>query len=124
MPSLVSTCLLLLSLTVRAGEAGILGASAAGGAASAAAGAVTYQDVPGGATFGRNATMDLITLLILGAFTAGLITTFISYWVVILFKRHFLKIADPPRSFVMEKNLKCTSGENRKIYCEIFCIIL
>ena len=70
-----------------------------------------FDQTVNGATLGRNATLDLIVLLVVGGFVAGLVTVGTVYWGVKLFRKHVLKITDPPKSFVMEKKVKCTSGQ-------------
>ena len=108
----VTSLLLLLSLLVREGEAaGVVGA-ATGGAAGAAGAAGTFEQSVGGAAFGRNAIMDILGLVIMGAFLVGAITVFIAHKGVKLFKKHVLKIPEPPKSFVMEKRVKCKSGNS------------
>ena len=106
----VSTSLLVLSLFVRSGEAGILGAAAAGGAAAAAGEAGISNKHESGSTFGRNSTMDFIAMVVIVGFVVGIVATIAGHWGVRLFKKYVLKIVDPPRSFVIEKKVKCTSG--------------
>ena len=57
--------------------------------------------------------MDIIAFGVVGAFGVGIIVTIASHCLMKLFKKHVLKIVDPPRSFVMEKKVKCKSGEQR-----------
>ena len=108
--NLVSTSLLVLSLFVKSGEAGILGAAAAGGAAAAAGEAGIFNKHESGSTFGRNSTMDFIAMVVIVGFVVGIVATIAGHWGVRLFRKYVLKIVDPPRSFVIEKKVKCTSG--------------
>ena len=62
-------------------------------------------------TLGRNATMDFIVLLIAAGFVTGLVTVGAVHWGRKLFRKYVLKITDPPQSFVMEKKVKCISGQ-------------
>ena len=84
-------------------------AAAAGGGARAAAGYYNNQGYTG-AYSGRNATMDLLSIIVIVAFAVGVVTVGLSYCVIALFRKYVLKIPDPPESFVMEKKIKCRSG--------------
>ena len=106
----MAAMLLVFLLTVKEIECGIpMMAAAAGGGARAAAGYYNNQGYTG-AYSGRNATMDLLSIIVIVAFAVGVVTVGLSYCVIALFRKYVLKIPDPPESFVMEKKIQCRSG--------------
>lgn len=70
----------------------------------------------GGSTIGRSASMDIMALSIMGAFAFGALMVFICKKGIRLFKKHVLKIPEPPQNFIMEKKVKCVSGHNMMLF--------
>ena len=60
--------------------------------------------------------MDIMALSIMGAFAFGALMVFISKKGIRLFKKHVLKIPEPPQTFIMEKKVKCVSGHNMMLF--------
>ena len=80
------------------------------GAAAGGAAAVLGIGGGGGQRI-RDEDREALVMFLMAAMVAGVALVFVSVQGVRLFRRHVLKIADKPESFVMDKKVKCKSGE-------------
>ena len=74
-------------------------------------GAFAARPGGGGTERIRNEDQEALVMFLMAAMVAGVALVFVSVQGVRLFRRHVLKIADKPESFVMDKKVKCKSGD-------------
>ena len=77
--------------------------AAAGGAAAVLGG--------GGGERIRDEDAEALVMFLMAAMVSGILLVFVVVQGVRIFRRHVLKIPDKPESFVMDKKVKCKSGE-------------
>ena len=96
-------CVLVLSLLTREVSSSV--AAAAGGAAAVLGGS------GGGGERIRNEDQEALVMFLMGAMVAGilLVGAVIQGYKVI--RKHVLKIPDKPKSFVIDRKIKCKSGK-------------
>ena len=95
--------MLLVSLLAREVHCSI--GAAAGGAAAVLGGR------GGGGERLRNEDQEALVMFLMAAMVSGVLMVGVTVQGYKLFRRHVLKIPDKPKSFVMDKKVKCKSGE-------------
>ena len=55
--------------------------------------------------------LQALVLFLVAALVSGVLLVFVVIQAIRLFRRHVLKIPDKPKSFVMDKKVKCKSGD-------------
>ena len=55
--------------------------------------------------------IQLLSMLLIAAAVGGMLLVFLIYMVYIFIRRYIFKIQEPSKNFVMEKKVKCKSGE-------------
>ena len=83
--------------------------AAAGGAAAVLGGA-------GGDDRMRDEDQEALVMFLMGSMVAGIMLVLVVIQGVKLFRRHILKIPDKPKSFIMDKKVKCKSGEKLLLF--------
>merc|ERR1711884_68245 len=60
--------------------------------------------------------LQALVLFLVAALISGVLLVFVVIQAYRLFRRHVLKIPDKPKSFVMDKKVKCKSGHNMMVF--------
>ena len=58
----------------------------------------------------RNENQEALVMFLMAAMVTGIILVLVAIQGYKLFRRHVLKIPDKPKSFILDKKVKCTSG--------------
>ena len=59
----------------------------------------------------RNEDQEALVMFLMASMVTGILMVLVAVQGYKLFRRHVLKIPDKPKSFVMDKKVKCKSGE-------------
>ena len=60
-------------------------------------------------------------MFLMASMVTGIILVLVAIQGYKLFRRHVLKIPDKPKSFILDKKVKCTSGEY--IFCLLYSLV-
>ena len=87
---------------------------------AAAGGAAAVLGTSGGGERIRNEDQEALVMFLMAAMVTGILLVGVTVQGYKLFRRHVLKIPDKPKSFVMDKKVKCKSGEHIMIPLFLF----
>ena len=74
-------------------------------------GAFAARPGGGGTERIRNEDQEALVMFLMASMVTGILLVLVVIQGVKLFRRHVLKIPDKPKSFIMDKKVKCKSGE-------------
>ena len=107
---------LTFALSLRKVECGV--AAAAGGAA------YILKGLAGGGERIRDEERETLVMFMMGSMAAGVMILGLIVVAVKAIKRYVFKIKPPPKSFVLDKKVKCTSGKTQFFYFNNFILLI
>ena len=78
---------------------------------AAAGGAAAVLGGGGGSERMRDEDQEALVMFLMASMVTGILLVLVIIQGVKLFRRHVLKIPDKPKSFIMDRKVKCKSGE-------------
>ena len=79
-------------------------------------GAFAARPGGGGTERIRNEDQEALVMFLMAAMVTGMLLVLGVIQGVKLFRRHILKIPDKPKSFIMDRKVKCKSGEKLLLF--------